>query len=404
MAGRPSSLLHRGRVLPLSVSKHQKPQLDLLPAYLEDAHLPVTRPLQACFSECNCPDRPLCVHDQSLEETVGTAKCMAGSVQQLRDEGTQTQVVVAGAIAGLVSRFCVAPLDVIKIRLQLQIHSLSDPLSLPPAGRPTYKGIVGTLKQILKDEGLTALWKGNIPAEGLYLSYGALQFLTYRTANLALESDALPFQVSPAARSFISGAFAGTVATTATYPLDLLRTRFAAQGTDKVYLGLRYAVREIRAREGTQGFFRGLVAANAQIIPYMGLFFTFYEGLKPLIHNSPVPLDWMGSADGFAGIAASVLSKTAVYPLDTVRKRLQVQGPSRQRYVHANIPEYSGVMGTLKLILQREGIRGMYRGLTVALVKAAPTSAVTIWTFERAMTVIRMINGDAQTDEQIAGK
>jgi solute carrier family 25 thiamine pyrophosphate transporter 19 len=289
-------------------------------------------------------------------------------------------------------RFCVAPLDVIKIRLQLQIHSLSDPLSHPPAGRPIYKGIFGTLERILRDEGLTALWKGNIPAEGLYLSYGALQFLTYRSTNIALESDELPYRPSPAARSFISGAFAGTVATTATYPLDLLRTRFAAQGTDKVYQGLRYAVREIRAKEGIKVFFRGLGAANAQIVPYMGLFFMFYEGLKPLIHNAPVPLDWMGSADGFAGITASILSKTAVYPLDTVRKRLQVQGPSRSRYVHRNIPEYSGISGTLMLILKREGLRGIYRGLTVALVKAAPTSAVTIWTFERAMTLIRMLD------------
>jgi solute carrier family 25 thiamine pyrophosphate transporter 19 len=283
---------------------------------------------------------------------------------------------------------------VIKIRLQLQIHSLSDPLSHPPPGRPIYKGIFGTLKSILRDEGFTALWKGNIPAEGLYLSYGALQFLTYRTVNIALDNDELPYKPNAPTRSFISGAFAGTVATTATYPLDLLRTRFAAQGTDKVYQNLIYAVREIHNREGGKGFYRGLGAANAQIVPYMGLFFTLYEAFKPLIHNAPIPLDWFGSADGFAGIAASIVSKTAVYPLDTVRKRLQVQGPNRSRYVHRNIPEYAGITGTLKMILKREGLRGMYRGLTVALVKAAPTSAITIWTFERAMNVIRMLEAE----------
>lgn len=364
--------------------------------------------------------------------TVRTANCMAGRVEQLRDEvwsplissenkmltmnegytgagyprwrNCRTRLKVLSTnfqLAGIFLiriRFCVAPLDVIKIRLQLQIHSLSDPLSYPPAGRPIYKGIFGTLKQIFRDEGLTAFWKGNIPAEGLYLSYGALQFLTYRTTNIALDSDELPYKPNPSARSFISGAFAGTVATTATYPLDLLRTRFAAQGTDKVYQGLRYAIREIHAREGMKGFFRGLGAANAQIVPYMGLFFTIYEGIKPLIHNADLPLDWMGSADGFAGIAASIMSKTAVYPLDTVRKRLQVQGPSRARYVHRNIPEYSGITGTLKIMLKREGLRGMYRGLTVALVKAAPTSAITIWTFERAMIVIRMLDDNTEVN------
>jgi len=315
----------------------------------------------------------------------------------LKDEGTQTQVVLAGATAGLVSRFCVAPLDVLKIRLQLQIHSLSDPLSHQHLrGGPVYKGIAGTLKQILREEGITALWKGNIPAEGLYLSYCALQFLTYRSINMALTSENSPYKPSPGVASFFSGALAGTVSTTATYPLDLLRTRFAAQGREKVYPSLASGIRSIHRNEGMSGFFRGLGAANAQIIPYMGLFFTLYETLKPVLHSTTLPLEWMGSADGIAGIFASVISKTAVYPLDTVRKRLQVQGPSRGLYVHRNIPEYTnGVVGTIGMILRKEGVRGMYRGLTVALVKAAPTSAVTVWTFERAIGVLRRMDGES---------
>lgn len=145
------------------------------------------------------------------------------------------------------------------------------------------------------------------------------------------------------------------------------------------------------------GFFRGLGAANAQIIPYMGLFFTLYESLKPIMNKAHLPLDSLGSGDGIAGVMASVMSKTAVYPLDTVRKRLQVQGPMRDKYVHRNIPEYSGVSGTIKMILKREGVRGMYRGLTVALLKAAPTSAVSVWTFERVMGALEAL------DEKLEG-
>jgi solute carrier family 25 (mitochondrial thiamine pyrophosphate transporter), member 19 len=287
---------------------------------------------------------------------------------------------------------------VIKIRLQLQIHSLSDPLSRQGVLGPTYKGTVGTLTQILRDEGLFALWKGNIPAEGLYLSYCSVQFLAYRSANMALTSENMPYRLPPAANSFISGAAAGTLATTATYPLDLLRTRFAAQGTEKVYPGLFAGIRQIRQTEGIPGFFRGLTAANAQVVPYMGLFFMLYEAFKPILHDASLPLGWLGSADGTSGILASILSKTIVYPLDTVRKRLQVQGPSRLMYVHGNIPEYTGgVLGTIKMILKREGIRGIYRGLPVALLKAAPTSAATVWTFERTMQVIKMFeNSDEE--------
>ena len=59
------------------------------------------------------------------------------------------------------------------------------------------------------------------------------------------------------------GAVGGAAGTAATYPLDLLRTRFAAQGNDRVYASLRRAVWEIRRDEGPRGFFRGLTPALA---------------------------------------------------------------------------------------------------------------------------------------------
>ena len=194
----------------------------------------------------------------------------------------------------------------------------------------------------------------------------------------------------------MSGATSGTVATTLTYPLDLLRTRFAAQGTDRVYSSLLVSVRDIAANEGSRGFFQGLGAAVGQIVPYMGLFFAFYETLRlPLDHLS-LPF---GSGDVAAGIAASVAAKTVVFPLDTVRKRLQVQGPTRGRYVHRNIPVYSGgVRKTLKTILRKEGIRGLYRGLSVSLLKAAPTSAITMWTYERVLNVMRSFEANMEGD------
>jgi solute carrier family 25 thiamine pyrophosphate transporter 19 len=281
----------------------------------------------------------------------------------------------------------IAPLDVIKIRLQLQIHSLSDPTSYRDYRGPVYKGTLGTLRQILRDEGLTGLWKGNIPAELLYLTYGAVQFSAYTSISQLIETIPQPYTLPGSVTSFVSGATAGAAATTATYPLDLLRTRFAAQGNDRVYTSIIASVKSIAHDEGPKGFFRGLGAGVSQIVPYMGLFFASYESLKPIMAESPLPLP-LGSSDAVAGVLASVLSKTAVYPLDTTRKRLQVQGPNRARYVHRNIPTYTGVLMTLRHIWKHEGRRGMYRGLTVSLLKAAPASAVTMWTYERAMGIM----------------
>lgn len=221
-----------------------------------------------------------------------------------------------------------------------------------------------------------------------------VQFSVYSSTSRLLASLPPPYTPPDAAVSFASGAFAGMLATTATYPLDLLRTRFAAQGNeDRIYASLAASVRDIRRYEGLAGFYRGLGAGVSQIVPYMGLFFTSYEALKLPLAGLSLPF---GSSDAAAGVLASVFAKTAVFPLDTVRKRLQVQGPTRARYVHRNIPIYEGVLKTVKVIMMNEGRRSLYRGLGVSLIKAAPASAVTMWTYERAMAIMLKASGERE--------
>ncbi|KAH8675723.1 mitochondrial carrier domain-containing protein [Xylariales sp. PMI_506] len=322
---------------------------------------------------------------------------MSTKSQRLQDEGTRLQVVTAGATAGLISRFVIAPLDVVKIRLQLQSHSLSDPLShrtLRP-GAPIYKGTISTLRHILHNEGITALWKGNVPAEMMYVSYAAVQFTTYRSITLLLHRTLGENKVPKSLESFVSGAGAGATATAITYPLDLLRTRFAAQGKEKVYSSLRRAVADIYRDEGLPGFFRGLGTGLAQIVPFMGLFFAIYESTRTPMGKLDLPF---GTGDASAGVVASVIAKTGVFPLDLVRKRIQVQGPTRSLYVHKNIPAYEmGAVRAIKTIVATEGMRGLYRGLTVSLFKAAPASAVTMWTYER---VLHWLVGQSTTEKE----
>lgn len=249
-----------------------------------------------------------------------------------------------------------------------------------------YKGTLSTIRHILRHEGITGLWKGNVPAELMYVSYAAMQFTMYRSISLVLDHIAGEKALNKSVESFIAGAGAGATATTVTYPLDLLRTRFAAQGTERVYTSLFKAVRDIRRDEGPKGFFRGLGPGLAQIVPYMGLFFTIYEALRIPLSQYNLPF---GSSDATAGVIASVTAKTGVFPLDLVRKRIQVQGPTRPKYVHKNIPVYDkGAVKAITSILAREGVRGLYRGLTVSLLKAAPASAVTVWTYERVLNLL----------------
>lgn len=282
---------------------------------------------------------------------------------------------------------------------------------------PLYRGAFSTFQAILREEGITvrpqeplrrsyratssaspfirpnqssiqAFWKGNIPAELLYILYGSLQFSIYRSTTLALQTLPTTFQPPTYVESFISGALAGAAATSLTYPLDLLRTRFAAQGKEKVYKSLVGGIRDIWRHEGPAGFFQGVGAGVGQVVPYMGLFFSTYEALRSPLSTLSLPF---GSGDATAGVLASITAKTGTFPLDLIRKRLQVQGPTRGRYVNGGYMEVyeRGVWDTGRRIVAREGWRGLYRGLGVGLLKAAPASAVTMWTYERALRELK---------------
>ena len=133
-----------------------------------------------------------------------------------------------------------------------------------------------------------------------------------------------------------------------------------------------------------------------QVVPYMGLFFSAYEALRPPLATLSLPF---GSGDATAGVLAGVMAKTGVFPLDLIRKRLQVQGPTRARYVGGAIPVYEkGLLRTGKSIMAREGWKGLYRGLGVGLVKSAPASAITMWTYERALKVLKEIDSTRETN------
>ncbi|KXS09815.1 mitochondrial carrier [Gonapodya prolifera JEL478] len=319
-----------------------------------------------------------------------------------RDVLSPAHHAIAGATAGVVSRFVVAPFDVVKIRLQtepsLKMAKLQSPEgSLQPQ---LYRSMFQTASKIIREEGWAAPWKGNWAAEWLYLSYGAVQFMTFGVLkeNMpSLNSSVLqPIGVNlpPDLQTFVAGALAGTSATLATYPLDLLRTRFALQGSDMVYPSLTGAICTILQEEGIRGFYRGVAPSVVQIIPYMGCMFEVHARVGGWIRATRRNVDnldgdsrnatawqvpWSRTWDDLvSGAIAGAISKIAVMPLDTTRKRLQLQFPHRLRLAHSSVPSYpSRFLPAILQILRDEGVRGLYRGTVPGIVKAAPGSAVT---------------------------
>lgn len=137
---------------------------------------------------------------------------------------------LAGGFAGAFARGAVSPLDVLKIRYQLQ-------RTAEGVARPHYGSLLSATRTIVREEGLRALWRGNGAAMLLWLSYMAVQFPAYRAASDAATRSLRTHELSGSgaraaavAASLLGGGIAGAAATAVTYPLDWARTRLASQG------------------------------------------------------------------------------------------------------------------------------------------------------------------------------
>ena len=93
----------------------------------------------------------------------------------------------AGALAGCLARFAVGPLDVVKIRLQVQ----REPTVRAAGAASKYSGFSQALRTIYREEGVRGLWRGTVPGLLLTVPYTAVQFVSLQqirkaAANLGL--------------------------------------------------------------------------------------------------------------------------------------------------------------------------------------------------------------------------
>jgi solute carrier family 25 thiamine pyrophosphate transporter 19 len=192
--------------------------------------------------------------------------------------------------------------------------------------------------------------------------------------------------------SSINGAIAGITATTVTYPLDLMRTVFAGQGIPKQFPTIQsFAMSTFRTR-GLVGFYSGLSPTLFQIAPYMGLSFGIYSTLNNITstHRSePGSIHWILSYFG-NGAIAGFISKLAVYPIDTVKKRMQMREMTRD-VSYGKIPYYQTSYECFNDIIRRESIRGLYKGTWPGVLKSVITHSSTFASYEVALHLIKRI-------------
>ncbi|EFP08518.1 hypothetical protein CRE_15507 [Caenorhabditis remanei] len=293
---------------------------------------------------------------------------------------TSAEYSEAGLASGIVTRMIIQPLDVLKIRFQLQ----EEPIRGRKSGK--YKGVMQSVFLITREEGAQAFWKGHIPAQGLSATYGLVQFSSFewlsRHAARFIPSDD---QSVRSTSDFMCGALSGCLAMTAAMPLDVIRTRLVAQKSGHaVYTGTMHAVRHIWEKEGIAGYFRGWVPSVVQIAPFTGMQFALYNCFMDLW-----PFTGYESTGAlFSGAMAGTVAKTVLYPLDMVRHRLQMNGFDRAGF--GKTSNYSqGLFKTIMMVVRNESWYGLFKGLWPSQIKAAANSGCAFLFYEMFCDLIR---------------
>ncbi|XP_044766772.1 calcium-binding mitochondrial carrier protein SCaMC-2-A isoform X5 [Coccinella septempunctata] len=291
-----------------------------------------------------------------------------GEDMNVPDDFTQSEMqtgmwwrhLAAGGIAGAVSRTCTAPLDRLKVFLQVQ---------------PTKQKIFDCFKGMLKEGGIKGLWRGNGINVLKIAPETAIKFASYEQVKRLIKGDSK--ENLGIYERFIAGALAGGISQTAIYPMEVLKTRLALRKTGQ-YKSIADAAFKIYTNEGPKSFYRGYIPNILGIIPYAGIDLAVYETLKKnylSTHASDEqPSFYLLLA---CGSASSTLGQMCSYPLALIRTRLQATT------VHTSMDGSAvNMTGLFRRIVKTEGVTGLYRGITPNFIKVMPAVSISYVVYE----------------------
>lgn len=288
----------------------------------------------------------------------------------------------AGGVAGGLSRTAVAPLERLKILMQVQGNS--------KVYQSTWQGLV----HMARTEGIRGMFKGNGANCVRIIPNSAAKFFTYehlsREVSEYYKETTGNGEMTPVMR-LMAGAGAGIVGMSATYPLDMVRGRLTVQdGASSQYKGIAHATRVIIKEEGALALYKGWLPSVIGVVPYAGLNFGVYETLKAMT------LEYYGLKDErelsvgtrlACGALAGTTGQTVAYPFDVARRRLQVSGWKGASALHAagdgNSVVYRGMVDCFVRTVREEGFGALFKGLAPNYVKVVPSIAIAFVTYEQ---------------------
>jgi solute carrier family 25 (adenine nucleotide translocator) protein 4/5/6/31 len=263
--------------------------------------------------------------------------------------------LAAGGVAGGISKTVVAPIERVKLLLQVQDAAKNIPKD------KRYKGIVDAFVRIPAEQGMSALWRGNLANVIRYFPTQALNFAfkdTYKKIFLGGVDKNTQFW-----RFFLgnlaSGGAAGGTSLLFVYPLDFARTRLAADigksGAEREFNGLGDCLVKIFKSDGMLGLYQGFGVSLGGIIVYRAAFFGGFDTAKGMLFkdpkNAPIWASWL--------VAQTVTTVAGIisYPFDTVRRRMMMQSG-----VEASERKYRSTAHCWKTIAAEEGAGAFFKG------------------------------------------
>ncbi|CAG5122252.1 unnamed protein product [Candidula unifasciata] len=288
----------------------------------------------------------------------------------------QLEHMAAGVTGGVVSSIVLHPLDLIKVRFQVDEGPGNKGTT-----RPHYTGVMHAFRSIVQADGWKGLYRGVTPnVTGAGLSWG-LYFFFYNTSKTWMQEGDKTKNLGPA-RHLVIASFAGLATLTLTNPIWVSKTRMCLQYSTpgKVhFVGMWETLGNVYRFEGVRGLYRGFLPGIFGI-SHGALQFMAYEEMKTLYNkHRNQPLDTRLSSSEYLTFAAlsKMFAAAVTYPYQVVRSRLQDQHRS-----------YNGVMDVLKQIWVYESLHGFYKGLWPNLIRVTPACAITFLIYETIITML----------------
>jgi len=276
------------------------------------------------------------------------------------------QPFVFGAIAASFSTFCVQPVDMLKVRLQLSGEG----------GAAAVRNPVAMAALIVKQEGPLAFYKGMSAAIFRQCTYGTVRLGLFRTISDHMKEPGKPVRPWVSALAGMAAGVGGSMVGT---PSDVALVRMQADATlpaaqRRNYSNVFSALARIVKEEGVAALWKGnMPNIYRNVAMSVGMLAT-YDQVKYHLGHHMAPGFWHNFASSsIAGVAASTLS----LPFDFVKTRLQKQQP----LADGSLP-YKNFMDCGIKSIKSEGILSVYKGFTVFCIRVGPHAMITLLSLE----------------------